>query len=283
MNEPAAGGAAAGTGADAAAVAAAAAAAAAGGGAGAGGSALAGAAEKPEEWLQEKYIVKDKDGKIDVMASSKATAKAHRDLTARMVETGLPPEDADKYEIEVPKGVDLAEFKKDPLFAAKLKGYHALGMTNKQVSRVINDYLELAPSLAGGAQQLTNEEVVADLTKIWKTPVELRANMQGALRAAQTLSQSLGLDYADVDTSLGNNPIFIRLMAGLSKQMGEDGGFPAAGGMAPADFESQVKALDAELAAVPERDKKGREAVLAKKSALYAKRYPETRAPALTA
>lgn len=246
-------------------------------------SVLSDSVEKPEEWLQDKYIVKDAAGKIDVMASAKATAKAHRDLTARMVETGLPPKDADSYELEVPKGVDLAELQKDPEFKSALKGYHALGMTNKQVSQVINDFLRIAPQIAGGAQQLTNEEVIADLGKIWKTPVELRAQTQGAARATETLARSLGIDYADIDASLGNNPIFIRLMAGLSKQMGEDGGFPAAGGMAPAEFESQVKALDAELAAIPERDKKGREAVLAKKSALYAKRYPETRAPALTA
>lgn len=286
MTDAAAGGGAAGAG-DAAAVAAAAAAAAAaaqGGGAGGGGSALGAAAEKPEEWLQEKYIVKDKEGKIDVLASSKATAKAHRELTTKMVETGSPPESPEKYELDLPKGFDVAEFRKDEGTATFLKGAHSLGLTNKQVNYVINKYLETAPQIAGAAAQLSAEEVMGELGKVWKTPQERLTNMREGLRASTTIAQSMGLTFADFEAAgLGNNPMFIRIATHLAKQMGEDGGFPVSGGIAPTDFDSQKKALEAELEKVPDYDRPGRQKILEKIGELYAKKFPGGRAAPVTA
>jgi hypothetical protein len=276
---------------DAAAIAAAAAAAAGaaggsdtkGSGAAPGASAMGSVAEKPEDWIPEKYQVKDADGKIDEAKSARAIAKAHKELTARMVEVGLPPETSDKYELEGPKGFDVAEFRKDPQTADFLKGAHSQGMTNKQVNYVINKYLETAPGLVAGAQALSNDAVIAELGKVWATPTDLRTNMAAGLRAATTLAKSMGLTWEDFENAgLGNNVMFCRAMAALSTQMGEDGSLPAGTGIVPSDFESQCKAIDAELEKVPERDTKGRQALLDKKTALYNRRYPDRRAPALT-
>lgn len=237
------------------------------------------AGEKLEDWIPEKYRVAGKDAAIDPIASARNGFKALAELQKRMVDVGLPPEDADKYEVTVPKGIDIAELKKDPTFASKMKGYHALGMTSKQVNQVINDFLEVAPQIAGAAEQLSADEVVAQLGLVWKSPAELTANLASSKQAATALATATGLSFDDIEaTGLGNNPTFIRLMAALSKQMGEDGNLPApAAAMAPNEFDGQVAQLRAELETIPERDTKARKAKLDAIAVLYRKRYPDTR------
>jgi hypothetical protein len=264
---------------------AAAAAAAAAAKGGAGGSALGGGAEKPESWLPEKFLVKDASGKVDEGLSARALAKSYGELQKRLVETGAPPEDADKYELtDMPKGFDVAEFRKDAKTSDFLKGAHSLGMTNKQVNYVINRYLEIAPELAGAAAELSAEEVSAQLRLTWKTDAEFAGNQALAFKAANKLAQSAGVTFEDLEAGgLGNNALFIRLMAALAPQMGED--VPPniiAGGGGAADWDTAIKAAKAERDALPERDKKGRAAAQAKVDQLYEKKYPTRRAGAFT-
>jgi hypothetical protein len=267
---------------------AAAAAAAKGGEPAAKGSAMSGGQEKPETWIPEKYHVRaegKKDGPIDEAASVRALAKGYNEITKRMVDIGLPPEDADKYELTAPEGFDVAEFRKDPQMADFLKGAHSMGLTNKQVNYVIGKYLEAAPELVAGAQALSNDEAISQLKLVWKSDADLAANLKGSYTAASRLAESVGLSYDDVDKAFGNNPMFIRLMAALAKQMGEDvpASASASGGADVADFDTQVKALRTELDTLPERDTKGRAAVREKLDALYSKRYGNAqRAPLLT-
>jgi hypothetical protein len=259
--------------------AAAAAAAATGNGkdTGASDSALGKGAEKLE--IPEKYQVKDKDGKVDEQASMRAVVKAYTELNKRMIDVGLPPEKPEDYEIEAPKGVDLEELRKDPDTASFLKSAHAMGMTNKQISFVINRYLELAPELAGAAQDLSADECIAQLGLTWKSDAELTANLQASNKASVRLAEKAGLKYDDIETAgLGNHPIFIRLMHALAKEMGEDTSPPGEGGGNAGDFDTQVVALRKELDAIPERSHKERDAVKAKLDALYTKRYGGKRA-----
>lgn len=257
-------------GADAAAQAA----AAAGGGT---GSAIGAGAEKPEEWIPEKYQVKGADGKIDEGKSARAGMKALKELQARMVEVGLPPEDAEKYELEAPSGFDLAELKKDPLFASALKGYHAVGMTNKQVQQVINDMAKFIPEIAAAATEQNSDACIANLQLVWKTPEELSKNLSLAHRGASTLAKSLGLEFKDIEAfGLGNNPMFARLMVEYARQTGEDSA-PNPGTSTPAsgEWEDVKKRLDNELAAIPESDQRGRRKKLDELGAHYEKRYPK--------
>jgi len=243
------------------------------------------AADKPEDWIPEKYRTNGADGKIDITASARKLAAANAEFHKRMVDVGLPPEDADKYELQAPKGVDIAELRKDPTFASKLKGYHALGMTNKQVQQVLTDYLEIAPELAGAAAEMTAEEVTAQLGLVWKSPAELTANLGKSLKAATSLASATGLSFADVEAAgLGNNPTFIRLMAHLASMMGEDGNLPSSTpSFSPNEFEGKVAALRAELDQIPERDSKARKVKLDQISELYKQRYPDRRPVAASA
>lgn len=266
---------------DAAAAAAAAEAAKKGGTPGT--SLMGSGADKPEEWIPEKYQVKDKDGKaIDVAASARNGFKALTELQKRMVDVGLPPDDPEKYELTAPTGFDLAELKKDPLFASALKGYHAVGMTNKQVQTVINDMAKFIPEIAAAAVEQNSEAAVANLQLVWKTPEEMTRNVQASLRGATALAKSIGLDFKEVEAyGLGNNPLFIRLMAEYARQSGEDSA-PLApiGSPASTEWEDVNKKLKAELEAIPETDPKGRRKKLDEISAHYEKRYPK-RAPVI--
>jgi len=208
----------------------------------------------------------------------RAVAKAHADLTKRMVDVGLPPEDADKYEIGgegIPKEFDVAAFRKDAGMQDFLKGAHSLGLTNKQVNYVIGKYLAIAPELAGAASELSNEECVAQLALTWKSDAEMASKCASAFRATTKLAESIGMKYDDFDAAFGNNPLFIRAMAKLAEQMGEDqppndaGG----GGDASADFDAKVKGLREQLDKIPERNTKEREAIHAQLNELYNKRY----------
>jgi len=254
--------------------------AAAKGGDGKDTSALSSVQEKPETWIPEKYHVRKdgkKDGELDVEASMKAVAKGYGDLSKRMVDVGLPPEDADKYEIGgdgIPKEFDIAEFRKDQGMQDFLKGAHSLGLTNKQVNYVIGKYLAIAPELAGAAVELSTEECVAQLALTWKSEAEMVSNIRGSRTAASKLAEAVGMTFDDVEAEFGNNPIFIRLMAGLAKQMGEDQppNDQAGGGDVAADFDAQTRELREKLEKLPEYAKE-REAIHAKLNELYEKRY----------
>lgn len=271
------GGAGGGGGADAAA-AAAAAVAAGGDGGKKPDSVLDGGADKLE--IPERFQVKDDKGVIDQTKSMIKLSRAYGELDTKMKSSGLPPESAEKYELEDVQGFDIKEFKADPATQSFLKSAHSQGMTNKQVNFVISQYLALAPDLAGAAQQLSNDECIAQLRQSegFKLDSEFSASIKGANHAASKLAESLKLTFADVVAAgLGNNPLFIRLMTALSQQMGEDtipNDDPLnAGGGGGGTFEEQNAALLKELAAIPVTDQKGRQAVLAKQAVLFEKRY----------
>jgi hypothetical protein len=241
-----------------------------------GSSLMASGADKPEDWIPEKYRSLDKDGKaIDVTASARKGFQALGELQKRMVDVGLPPEDAEKYEIAAPEGWDLAELKKDPQFASKLKGYHALGMTNKQVQQVINDFAEVAPEIAAAATEASNEKAMANLALVWKTPEEMTSKIKASVRGAEALAKSIGLTFNEVEAyGLGNNPLFIRLMEGYARQIGEDSA-PLAPSGAPAstEWEDVNKKLKAELDEIPESKPRERRTKLDQITAHYEKRY----------
>ena len=247
------------------------------------GSVMSGGVEKPEQWLPEKFQVKGKDGKeIDVVASARLLAKSYGEQSKRMVDVGLPPEDAEKYEITAPTGWDLAELRKDPAFASKLKGYHALGMTNKQVQQVLNDFAEVAPEIAAAATESSNEKALENLALVWKTPEEMTAKIKASVRGAEALAKSIGLQFEDVEAyGLGNNPMFIRLMEAFARQIGEDSPpLEVKGTLASTEWDDVNKRLKTELDTIPETDPRGRRRKLDEITAHYEKRYAK-RAPVI--
>lgn len=154
-----------------------------------------------------------------------------------------------------------------------LKSAHGKGLTNDQVSFVLNEYLQRAPKLVENGQKLTAEETTAALKATWKTDADYTANMGHAYRAASAISEKAGVTFEELEKSgLGNHPIFIRLMASIGPELAEDS-MPSGGqSMGSADFDGQVAELRANPAYSDPKHPQHKQ-VMDKMQALYTKRY----------
>jgi hypothetical protein len=196
------------------------------------------------EFLQEKFHVKDAAGKLDEAASLRKQAEAYAPLVKRLGTDEMPPATAAEYKLTMPAELDQAafdEFVKDPATVAALEGMHKLGLTNKQVDAVMQMYLQSAATMAAGGQALSAEDTITDLRKDWKTEAELTKNIGAARHAATELGSRVGLDFAAIEAAgLANNPAFIRMMAALAPELGEDTA-PAGAALPATDLDSLVK------------------------------------------
>lgn len=184
---------------------------------------LAGAAGEPAQaaQVQEKYLVKNEDGSVNWEQSALKQAQGYDALSKRMGSGDAPPKSADDYVVNVPDDLKeaLGDFKDDPMLKDFLKDAHAAGMSQKQVDIAINKYLQAIPELAGGVQQLNADDCVASLKETWKTDGEYQAGVQSAFKAAQGF---FGEDAQHIIDKYGNDPILIRGLAKIGKEMGED-------------------------------------------------------------
>jgi hypothetical protein len=196
------------------------------------GSILATAApvETPDSWLPEKYQVKTEAG-LDLEGSAKKMADAYRALEKRLGTGDLPPESPEKYAIEgLPESFSIEDLKADPKTQGFLKGAHAKGMTNAQVSFVLNEYARVAPELVQGAKSLDATQAREQLATVWADEPVMTSNLKHALKAANIAAEKAGLSIEEIDAAgLGNNPTFIRLLAALGPEFSEDTPINSAG------------------------------------------------------
>lgn len=188
------------------------------------GNVLAGAAGESAQapQVQEKYLVKNEDGSVNWEQSALKQAQGYDALAKRMGSGDAPPKSADDYVVNVPDDLKEAlgdDFKDDPMLKDFLKDAHAAGMSQKQVDIAINKYLQAIPELAGGVQQLNADDCVSSLKETWKTDGEYQAGVQSAFKAAQGF---FGEDAQHIIDKYGNDPILIRGLAKIGKEMGED-------------------------------------------------------------
>jgi len=229
------------------------------------------------DWLPEKYRVAKDGGEIDLEASAKKVAEGYAHLSQRLGAGDVPPKSPDEYAPKVEaEGFNWDEFKADPEMQSFLKGAHAKGVTNDQLSFILGEYARLAPMLVEGAGALTVEDCNAALAQVWKTPAEQTEGIRGAYRVTEMLASKAGVSFEEIEASgLGNHPLFIRMVAALAPELGEDSSPNTSGmssGMSDEDFNTQTADLRNQLAQMPVSDKR-RPAVQQKLDALYAKRY----------
>lgn len=238
------GGAAAGAGGDGAGAAGAGQETAQGAGAGAASSsalgAAAGAAAGTEgtggesagfDWIPEKHRVTKDDGSFDLEASSRKVADAHRALEQRFGSGDLPPKDATEYAPEVAlEGFNWDEFKTDPEMQGFLKGAHAKGITNAQLSYILGEHYQRMVGVAQGAATLNIEACQQELGKTWATPEAMKAGMSGAFKTFSAFAEKAGVTLQDLEASgAANNPAVIRLLAAIAPELGEDRGVSGTG------------------------------------------------------
>lgn len=186
------------------------------------------------DWLPEKYRVSGEDGTVNVEQSARKLAEAYTHLEKRMGSGDTPPKSADEYAPKVEaEGFNWEEFKADPRMQSFMKTAHAKGITNDQMSFVLNEYMQQAPGLVGGAAELDAESANTQLREVWKTDAEFKQSIGMAFRAFNTLADEA--DKGRID-EIGNNPMVIRMLAKVGAEMQEDA--PAGGDINLAEQQS---------------------------------------------
>jgi hypothetical protein len=127
-----------------------------------------------------------------------------------------PPAKPEDYAPAVPAGMSIDALKADPLFTGFLKGAHSKGMTNAQVSFVLESMAQrMAPNPAAAE---------AALRETWPDDATLDAGLAKAHRAVKTYGGEL---MDKLDAKFGSDPDFIKLMAKIGGELGEDPGINA--------------------------------------------------------
>lgn len=221
------------------------------------------------DWLPEKYQVKNAEGVLDVEASARKVAEAHKALEQRMGAGEAPPKTAEEYapKLEV-EGFNFDEFKADPASQTFLKAAHAKGINNDQLSFILGEYYQRVPELVAGAQALDSQTATAELRKEWISDAEFKQNINNAFKAFNGYSTEA--EKAQID-AIGNNPLVIRILARIGKEMGEDS--PVRGdGVHEADFATQASELRKQLETLKPNDPM-RKKVSEQLQNLYAKKF----------
>jgi hypothetical protein len=186
----------------------------------------------------------------------------------------MPPKTADEYKPEgLPETVKIDELMADPGTKSFLKKCHAKGMTNAQVSEVLAFGLqEWAPQLLKSDATQTAETATAALREAWTDEGAFKENISLAYKAATTVASKAGFSYEDLAAAgLDNNPTFIRLMAALGPEIGED---RSPTGSAPTPDEAQtIRSLEASEAYKNQKHPE-HERVSAQIRAFYQRKYP---------
>ena len=199
------------------------------GGAGAAGSLLAagaaGAGENTTDYIPEKYRVNKDDGTFDLEASSRKLAEAYGHAEKRIGSGDVPPKTAEDYAVTVPDAFKESwKPEEDPKFQDfRTKAFES-GMTQKQLDLVMSQYFEMAPGLVAGAMALDSNAATAELQKTWSTEADFKKNVSNAYTGTAAIAQKAGLNIDDVmsPAGLGNNVMFLKLMAAIGPEFTED-------------------------------------------------------------
>lgn len=177
-----------------------------------------------------------------------------------------PPKSPDEYAPELPQGWDADRLKADPLFAGFLKGAHAKGLNNSQVSYILSEFqqrLDMQRSPEVGQAELMQR-------------LSLREDQLGAavyvpaFRATKAFAADDDM-LTRLDQKFGSDPDYLQLMARIGKELGEDRAPGAVTNPADTATLEDLKAHPAYLDAKHPEHRK----VTAQVTALYKKLHPE--------
>lgn len=217
--------------------------------------------------IPEKYLVKREDGSTDWEASALKQAQGYGELAKRLGSGDAPPKTPEEYAPDLPEGVTMDALKSDPLFAGFLKGAHAKGLNNAQVSYILGEFQQRMQLMQEQARDPAVAE--AELSKVWTTPAAMEKGLGNSYRAAKAFADG-DEHFAKLEQKFGSDPDFIRLMAKIGAELGEDR--PPAG-LSPVEAET-LETLKAHPA-YSDAQHAEHGAVVAKVAALYRKLYPD--------
>lgn len=166
------------------------------------------------------------DGKtLDVEASARKVAEAYGHLEKRLGGGDVAPASVDGYKVNVPesfkdtiKAEDLAAA---PGVKALLADLHAAGASQKVVDSAVGAFLREGSKLREAQPQMAMAECEATLRQAdgWKSDTEYEQQVRTAFNAG---TQIFGKDFEGLVKDYGNDPRFIRGLAGIGREMQED-------------------------------------------------------------
>jgi hypothetical protein len=220
-----------------------------------------------EHYIPAKLRVTKDDGSVDVEASAKKLAEAYALAEKRIGSGDLPPKAPEEYALEgLPETVDVAALKSDPEMSGFLKAAHAKGLTNAQVSFVLNEYIARAAAAAPAAPD--PQRVTAELRAEWKSEADFSGNLRNAYRAFDAYAAPGDKERMD---EIGNNAVVIRLLARIGADIAEDAPIEA-GSPQEQSWDSELSKLKAERDALQPQDAR-RKDLQARIDDMFTQRY----------
>lgn len=222
------------------------------------------AGDVPASPIPAKYQVKRDDGSIDEAASLAKWGDGHKNLEQRLGAGDAPPATPDDYQPALPAGLTIDALKTDPLYSGFLKGAHARGMSNADVSFVLETYQQRLSMAA------TPEVAEAALRKDWVTDDQMAKGLGDSFKAVQAFTNGDAERAARLEKKFGNDPDFIWLTAQVGRELAED--TSVVGGLSGVEQLS----LESMMASPAYHDKKHPEhaVTVAKVQAMYQKKFP---------
>lgn len=101
----------------------------------------------------------------------------------------------------------------------------AAGMTQKQMDLVMGQYFKMAPGLVAGAAIMDADAVTAELKQTWATEADFKRNVGNSYAGANAIAAKAGIPIdlvMDPVKGLGNNAMFIKMMAAIGPEFAED-------------------------------------------------------------
>lgn len=228
------------------------------------------------EFIPEKYRTNKEDGSLDLEASSRKVAEAYKHLETRMGSGDAPPKTVDEYSVKLEgvEGFNWDEFKADENSRSFLKGAHAKGLTNDQVSFVIGEYLKAAPGLIQGDAAITQQDCAAALKAVWGDDQTMQTNLKASYSAAQAFASEEGKpgSFQSLMAKYGNDPDFIAFTANIGKELREDSQISGGTAISDGDFDVKSAELRKQLQELPAHDPR-RKGVQEQLNSMYDARF----------
>lgn len=211
----------------------------------------------PNDWMPEKYRVSNDAGEFDEAASSRKLADAYRSLESKLGKGAAMtvPETAEGYKIEAPvgedgkpvPGIDIEAFVADPMFKGLAAKAHKAGMSNEHLQLMVQEYLQLAPSLFAADKAMTVKEASAELSKVWTDEATFEKNIALADRTVAEFTKDIAADqpgsFERLTAKLKNDPDFAAFVARIGGEVkfGEDTPIRPDASNSAANIESLMK------------------------------------------
>lgn len=183
----------------------------------------------PWAGVPEKHRVFTGEGDARTLDAQATLAKVAHAYTSLESKLGAPaPASAAEYKLnlseEVAAVLPAETLAANPGFQEFMGKMHAAGFSQAQVDVAVQELVTQGLALQETRAQATFDQCRSALQEHWTTDADFNANLGNFARALTTFAGQEGA--ATLGERYGNDPDFVRLMAMVGRELGEDQGHP---------------------------------------------------------